>query len=84
MLFLPCEEVTRLVSQSLERKLPLPLRIIVWLHSLRCQACQRFQHQIRFLHTVFRHYPEHLESEEAAPPGLSPEARERIKRSLRG
>lgn len=90
MLLLPCSEATRLFSQGMDRKLPVMLRIVVWLHIYRCKACQRFRQQMYFLRNTLQKHPEHMLSEESPQQpelsqqgGLSPEARERIKRALR-
>ena len=41
-----CEEVTKLVSQSLDRRLPLHQRIGIRLHLMMCVHCRRFRRQI--------------------------------------
>ncbi len=78
---LTCKEVTRLVSESLDRKLPLGRRIMVRLHLLMCSLCSRFRKQAFFLRDAARHFWKVGES--APGPGLSPEARDRIKQALK-
>ncbi len=79
---LSCKEVSYLVSESLDRKLPLWQRIQVRLHLLMCRFCSRFRKQVLFLRDTARHYLMAVEETETGP-GLSPEARDRIKRSLK-
>jgi len=44
---LVCRDVTELVSDYLERTLPLRGRLAVRLHLLRCDACRRYIDQMR-------------------------------------
>ena len=44
---LVCRDVTELVSDYLERALPLRGRFAVRLHLLRCEACRRYIDQMR-------------------------------------
>jgi hypothetical protein len=81
---LSCKEVSYLVSESLDRTLPFWQRLQVRLHLLMCRFCARFRKQTLFLRDAARHYMMAVEDTEvAASPGLSPEARDRIKRSLK-
>lgn len=82
---LSCKEVSHLVSESLDRKLSFWQRIQVRLHLLMCGLCSRFRKQTLFLRDAARHYLMAVEAdtEDTASPGLSPEARDRIKRSLK-
>ncbi|MCI0640841.1 MAG: hypothetical protein L0Y72_25745 [Gemmataceae bacterium] len=80
---LSCQEASYLVSESLDRKLRLWQRIKVRLHLLMCRLCSRFRKQTLFLRDAARYYLMGAEeSETAVDIGLSPEARDRIKRSL--
>ena len=81
---LSCKEVSYLVSESLDRRLPFWQRVRVRLHLLMCRFCARFRRQTLFLRAAARHYLMAVEStDNVASVGLSPEARERIKRSLK-
>ena len=44
---LVCRDVTELVSDYVERALPLRGRLAVRLHLLRCDACRRYIDQMR-------------------------------------
>lgn len=74
---LSCKEVSRLLSESLDRKLPLRQRLGVRMHLLMCRFCSRFWKQTLFVRDAAHHYVE-----TATSTGLSAEARQRIKRSL--
>jgi hypothetical protein len=49
MKLLSCQEVTRLVSQGLDRRLGLGERIAVRVHLLICDGCTNFTRQVKFL-----------------------------------
>ena len=81
---LSCKDVSYLVSESLDRKLPFWQRLQVRLHLLMCRFCARFRKQTLFLRDAARHYLMAVEeTETATSAGLSPEARVRIKQSLK-
>jgi hypothetical protein len=77
-----CRTASRAQSEMLDRPLSPSTRAGLWLHLLICKWCRRYGKQIRFLREAARDHPDQLTG--AAPPGLSAEARERIKRSLQG
>ena len=76
-----CKEVTRMVSESLDRKLPLYQRIGVRIHLLMCKFCSRFKKQLLFLRETIRLHVERGEDTELSTK-LPPEARERIRKSI--
>jgi putative zinc finger protein len=49
MKLLSCKDVTRLVSQGLDRRLAFGERIAVRVHLLICEGCSNFTRQVRFL-----------------------------------
>jgi hypothetical protein len=82
---LPCRDVTRLVSQSMDASLPIGKRIGVRIHLLMCKFCARYERQLLLIRATMRR----LGAPEDRPEGpaggiLSEEARDRIKKSLRG
>ncbi|MFQ5991750.1 MAG: zf-HC2 domain-containing protein [Nitrospiraceae bacterium] len=78
-----CEEVTRLVSESLDRPLPLRKRIGLRVHYFICVLCRRYGEQLHFIRDAVRSYPERVEGQEPHDaPTLNPEARERMKCAL--
>ncbi len=73
---LSCEEVTRLVSEGLDRRLSWTERWGVRLHQVYCLGCRRFARQIVFLRRAARQ----LRSDDDVR--LSAGARARIRRAL--
>ncbi len=81
----PCSAVIQLFSESLDHALPLRKRMLLRLHFLMCKYCERFIQYLLFILYAFRQHPDRLEGLDSSPtPSLSPEARERFKRSLAG
>ena len=81
----PCKETVEIISQSFERPLSLRERIIVRLHFWICVWCQWYMEQLQMLRETLRaKADEGPELDSALSPGLSLEARERIKRQLSG
>ncbi len=76
-----CREVTRLVSESLDRKLPLSQRIGVRIHLIMCKLCPEAKRQMIFIREAMRLFSVESASVELEA-SLSPEAHARIKRSL--
>jgi hypothetical protein len=76
-----CREAGRLQAEALDHPLSLPQRLGLRLHLLLCKWCRRYGKQIRFLRQAVHERSD--EVNEASPRTLSPEARERLKRSLR-
>ena len=80
---LSCKEVSRLVSESMDRGLPFWQRCSMRLHLLMCSFCSRFRRQILFLRGAAHSFGKATEEgERLANVRLSPEARARIKRAL--
>src|SRR5262245_45995878 len=81
---LPCREVSELVSRSLDNELPCAERLTVTLHLLYCKACRRFRRQMLNLKIAMGRLASDPSSAALAEiPQLAPDARERIKRSLK-
>jgi hypothetical protein len=76
-----CTEMTRLISHEIDAPLPFVTRFKMGIHNLACCYCERYQKNLKFISSVLslsREHPEKFTSAE-----LSPEAKERIKQSLR-
>jgi hypothetical protein len=81
---LRCREMSKLVSESMERDLPLRQRLQVWMHLMMCRLCSGFARQMRLLRRAARENPERFGPDESAPEAKLPEeARDRIKAALR-
>jgi predicted anti-sigma-YlaC factor YlaD len=76
-----CKEASRLVSESLDRRLHLAERIGLRVHLLICEACTRFSEQARFLRRAIRR----VAGDERTLPEvrLTVAARQRIARALK-
>ena len=80
---LSCKEVTRLISESLDRELSLGQRIGLRMHLLMCKFCSRYKKQLQFIRDAIRLYSVKIEEEQFFPSlSLSKEARLRLKNSL--
>ena len=76
-----CRDITRLLSQGMDRPLPWRTRLLIRLHSTVCVWCARYAGQLRFLRVFSHSFPEQgCEHGEAALPLSS---RERLKEVLR-
>jgi hypothetical protein len=51
---LTCKEAHRLVSEDLDRDLPLGERLRVRMHLLACTSCSHFRDQMQFLRKAMR------------------------------
>jgi hypothetical protein len=75
-----CADMTRLASESQDRQLSLYERARIRLHFLICVWCERYFKQLYFLRDAAKHSPGHLH--EVETPGLTDDAKERMKRVL--
>ena len=76
---LSCKEAAWLISESMDRDLPLMQRLGIRAHLLMCKHCTRYRRQLLFIRDAIQHYLDQIENEESLPPvSLSPEALERI------
>jgi hypothetical protein len=76
-----CHDITRLISESMERPLPLRTRIALRIHSLICVWCERYRDELGFLRKALNSCPEH--GAEKMRGGLSSDSRTRLKGSLK-
>ena len=57
-----CREMSRLISESQERRLSAGERFVLRIHLGVCDACVRYRRQVRFLGRAmgrWRHYSDH-------------------------
>jgi hypothetical protein len=81
---LRCREISKLVSESMERQLPLRQRIEVRMHLMLCRLCAGFARQARLLRRAAKQDSERVAADGSTPEStLSEEARQRIKAALR-
>lgn len=77
----PCRDVTRLVSESMDRTLPLLIRIKLQLHYWICQACAQYRRQLLALRQATRRSASETHAQEDTQ--LSSAAKARLKEALR-
>jgi len=77
-----CKDVSKKISESMDRNLPFHHRMFIRIHLMMCKYCARFKKQLVMLRKLSR--LETTSGEDTTPPiVLSMEARERIKKSLK-
>ena len=76
-----CHDITRLISQSLDRPLPLRTRIAMWIHYRICVWCERYRDQLGFLREALQSCPD--QGAERMRGRLSPDAQSRLKVAVR-
>ncbi len=84
---LPCEGMSRLACESLDRELSPTERFALRSHFLYCAACRRYSRQIALLSRSLRLLASRLDTDLPLPlpgPGLPADARARIHRALDG
>ncbi len=78
-----CKEVSRLVSQSLDRKFPFWQRVSVWIHLSMCKLCHGFRNNLLNLRSAARRHADDIKMDTSEPnAALSEEARERIQHAF--
>jgi anti-sigma factor RsiW len=84
LLNLPCEGMSRLASESLDRELTRGERAALRMHTFYCSACRRYLRQLKLITRALRGLPARLETGEPLPgAGLPDDVRAEIKRALR-
>ncbi len=63
---LDCKEVSRLISEGLDRAMPAPERARLSYHFVICEACRTVDEQMQFLRRAMR---EMDKERKLAPPG---------------
>jgi len=77
-----CSEVSKLVSESMDHKLPLRQRMGMKFHLMMCDHCSRHKHQLHSLQEMM-HNTAHFLEEGVKLDVLAEEARLRIKQTLK-
>lgn len=73
---LNCREVTRLVSESQERRLSVVEKMSLNLHLMMCDGCKNFSLQVPFLRRAMKAYSERLDEVIEDHGGEAPQSRE--------
>jgi len=77
---LNCRQATRLISQSLDAKLPWYRLVAMRVHLLYCVWCRRYAAQLQFLRKATQELPP--ETLDAAPEKLSSDEKEQMNARL--
>ena len=75
-----CHDVTRLLSESMERRLPLRMRLLIRLHFSICVWCKRYHGQLKLLRKYSSGFAE--KEFDHGRETLSSSARERLNKAL--
>jgi predicted anti-sigma-YlaC factor YlaD len=75
-----CRDISRLVSDAMDHRLPLHQRALIRLHLSMCALCRRYERQLHLLRHAADHFAD-PEENQVIPP-LSAAAKERLKASL--
>src|SRR5215468_8881893 len=76
-----CREVVKLLSQSMEAKLPFTTRIKIRFHYLICIWCYRYGKQLHALRKIASSLPEHVD--DCSRETLPDSSKERMRQVLR-
>jgi hypothetical protein len=75
-----CKDVTRMMSEAMDRPLPLQKRVAIYVHRLICVWCDRYYRQIHSLRD--RSKSLHLHLEDLSEEKLSPDVKTKIKLAM--
>jgi RNA polymerase sigma-70 factor (ECF subfamily) len=83
MFMITCREASRLISESLDRRISFWERIILKFHLLMCKFCSRYKRQMLFTREVIQRYINEIEMKEGiVTASLSQDAKKRIHRAI--
>ncbi|MBA5866867.1 MAG: hypothetical protein GDA67_09275 [Nitrospira sp. CR1.3] len=78
-----CRDMARLLSDSMEGRLPIHVRMRMSLHLRMCVLCEGYKRHLALIRNVLRKDSARLiETDRPEEPRLSPEAKERIRRAV--
>ena len=77
----PCKDVTHLVSQSLDRRLPWSTQLSLHVHFWICQACARYRNQLQTVREALRRSTNQDHTNESSSP--SPATKTRVTEAFR-
>ena len=77
---LNCNDISKLISRSLDERLPWHQRLAIRTHLLYCNWCRRFAAQVKTMRTATAQYADHLAT--TFEDRLTPEQRAQILQNL--
>jgi hypothetical protein len=75
-----CPEVIRILSQGMDRELPLMMRLKLRVHYLMCSFCERYMKQLHYIRAVAGEFPERIGT--TSQVTLPTETKDRIKAAV--
>jgi hypothetical protein len=75
-----CKDISELISQTMDRQLPLRKRLSIRLHVSMCGLCRRYEKQLHLLRRGFTCYAD--PDQNTAEKSLSPETKARLEKAL--
>ena len=79
---LSCKEISKLESDSMDRRLSFLEWLKIRLHLLYCKACNNFHGQLEFLRTASKHYGSRDVADSSDAKTLPDTAKERIRQAI--
>ena len=76
----PCREIAQMISDSMDRPMPLRKRLSIRAHRAICVWCDRYHDQLHVLRDSSRSF--HLHLDDISTDVLSADAKERIKEAV--
>jgi len=80
---LNCKETARLISEGLDRKLPLWQRVNLWMHLAMCGACSAYRRQIQLINRLVRRRFGQMTDTPAKGPPCPPEVKRRMTQAIK-
>ncbi len=75
-----CKDISRLVSESMDRRLSWRQRLGIRFHLLMCRYCFRYQKQILLLRRLLRQQAEH--PQDSSLPALDEAGKDRLRKII--
>lgn len=79
----PCTDITRLVSESMDRPMALSTRLSLRFHFLICAGCAAYKRQLEQIRQTLRRSANAAPGESNGSTGSSPETTARLKDAFR-
>ncbi len=77
-----CKDITELISQSMDTKLPLRIRLGIKFHLMICYLCRRYQKQLELIQKAlgrFNEDPKPLMPEKPLPDNVKDNIKKQLK-----
>lgn len=79
---LSCKEISKLASDSLDKKLSLGNRLQLWMHLVMCGLCSRFRRAIVRIQNETKECSHEIETGQLEDTKLPDDARQRIRKLI--